>query len=100
MDSIILSKLENIEKMLSEQGLLKKDVLNFNETADYLDISHSHLYKLTSTGSVPHYKPNGKRVYFKRAELDQWLLSNRQDSSGEIEQQAADYILKKGRVQL
>ena len=89
MDSIILSKLENIEKMLSEQGLLKKDVLNFSETADYLDISHSHLYKLTSTGSVPHYKPNGKRVYFKRAELDQWLLSNRQDSAGEIEEQAA-----------
>jgi hypothetical protein len=45
---IILQKLANIETMLQEQNLLKKDVLNLNEAAAYLDISASHLYKLTS----------------------------------------------------
>ena len=100
MDSIILEKLNSIEKMLMEQNMLKKEVLNFNEAAIYLEVSHSHLYKMTSTGAVPAYKPNGKKLYFNRKELDDWLLSNRQSSQEEIEQQAANYLIKKGRVQL
>lgn len=100
MDEIILTKLNSIEKMLQEQNMLKKEVLNFNEAAIYLEVSHSHLYKMTSTGVVPSYKPNGKKLYFSRMELDNWLLSNRQTSLEEIDQQAADYLVKKGRVKL
>jgi excisionase family DNA binding protein len=100
MDEIILKKLECIEQMLTEQNMLKKEVLNFNEAAKYLELSQSHLYKQTSSGAIPHYKPNGKKIYFKRVELDAWLLRNRTDSKDEIEQQAADYLIKKGRIQL
>ncbi|MCL3781170.1 DNA-binding protein [Prolixibacteraceae bacterium JC049] len=100
MSEILLKKLESIETMLLEQNMLKKEVLNFNEAASYLELSHSHLYKQTSTGAIPHYKPNGKKIYFKRVELDNWLLRNRTDSKDEIEQQAADYLTKKGRIQI
>jgi excisionase family DNA binding protein len=100
MDEIILEKLERIETMLAEQNLLQKEVLNFNETAIYLEVSHSHLYKLTSAAIIPSYKPNGKKLYFRRKELDTWLLSNKQVGVDEIEQQAADYLMKKGRVKL
>jgi excisionase family DNA binding protein len=100
MDSIILEKLNSIEMMLMEQNMLKKEVLSFNEAAIYLEVSHSHLYKMTSTGVIPSYKPNGKKLYFNRKELDSWLLSNRQSSQEEIEQQAANYLIKKGRVEL
>jgi excisionase family DNA binding protein len=65
-----------------------------------LELSQSHLYKLTSAGSIPHYKPNGKKLYFNREELDQWLLRNRNATNDEIEQQAADYLIRKGRVKL
>ena len=100
MDSQIFEKLESIEKMLIEQNILRKDVLNFNEAAIYLGVSHSHLYKMTSTGGIPSYKPNGKKLYFNRHELDSWLLSNRKQSQKEIEQEAANYLIKKGRVRL
>ena len=100
MDSIVLEKLNSIKKMLMEQNMLKKEVLTFNEAAIYLEVSHSHLYKMTSTGVVPSYKPNGKKLYFNRKELDSWLLSNKQCSQEEIEQQAANYLLEKGRVEL
>ncbi|HKM94486.1 MAG TPA: helix-turn-helix domain-containing protein [Prolixibacteraceae bacterium] len=100
MDEIILTKLNGIEKMLMEQNMLKKEVLSFNEAAIYLEVSHSHLYKMTSTGVVPSYKPNGKKLYFNRKELDSWLLSNKQFSQQEIEQEAANYLLKKGRTRL
>jgi excisionase family DNA binding protein len=86
--------------MLIEQNMLRKDVLTFNEAAVYLDVSHSHLYKMTSTGVIPSYKPNGKKLYFNRKELDEWLLTNKQLSQDEIQQQAADYIIKKGRIEL
>ena len=100
MDSLILEKLDSIEKMLIEQNMLKKEVLSFNEAAIYLEVSHSHLYKMTSTGLVPSYKPNGKKLYFNRKELDLWLLSNKQVSKEEIDREASGYLLKKGRVRL
>jgi len=96
----ILERLTSIETLLKEQNRLQKEALSFSEACEYLEISSSHLYKLTSTDTIPHYKPNGKKIYFKRTEIDNWLLSNRSASTSEIEQQAANYLLKKGRVKL
>lgn len=94
----ILKRLDKIERLLESQNLVRKDVLNFNEASEYLELSHSHLYKLTSDGAIPHYKPQGKKIYFNRTELDAWLQRNRQTTKEEIEKQAADYIIKKGRA--
>ena len=96
----ILKRLENLQRLIESQGIYSKEVLNFNEACQYLELSQSHLYKLTSAGNVPHYKPNGKKLYFKRTELETWLLRNRSMSAEEVEQQAADYLIKKGRVKL
>jgi excisionase family DNA binding protein len=100
MDNIIIERLNSIEKLLVEQQTMQKQVLNFNETCNYLELSQSHLYKLTSTGAIPHYKPNGKKIYFNRTELDNWLLRNRIDSQYEIDQQAANFLIKKGTIKL
>ncbi len=90
MENIILEKLTNIENLLKGQT---KKPLTFDEAARYLDVSKSHLYKLTSANKIPHYKPQGKRVYFTTAELDTWLLRNPVKTTGKIEQQADDYIV-------
>jgi excisionase family DNA binding protein len=92
----LFKRLDKIEKLITSQGILMKDVLNFDEGCEYLDLSPSHVYKLTSTGGVPHYKPNGKKIYFKRAELDQWLLRNRTTTVDEIEAKAASFQIKNG----
>lgn len=97
MDEILL-RLEKIERLLTSQTMLQKDVLNFNEAAEYLELSLSHLYRLTSTKQIPHFCPQGKKLYFNRQELDAWLQRNRQTTTGEIEKMATDYIIKKGRV--
>jgi len=96
----ILKRLEIIEKHVLDQNLILKNVLNFNEAVVFLEVSHSHLYKLTSSGKIPFYKPNGKKIYFNRVELEEWLLRNRNKTDAEIEQNAADYLIKKGRVKL
>ena len=84
---LILDKLTEIVNKLDEQNLLKKIVLNFDEACKYIDVSASHLYKLTSARQIPHFCPQGKKLYFKREELDEWLLRNRQSTSQETEQQ-------------
>ena len=96
----VLLQLQKITRLLETQNLVRKEVLNFNETCEYLELSQSHLYKLTSTGSIPHYKPNGKKIYFKRIELDEWLLRNRSNSTDEIDKLATDYLLKNKKPRL
>ena len=100
LEQQLLEKLSSIEHQLSKQNLLQKEILTLQDACDYLNVSASYLYKLTCTKQVPHYVPTGKKIYMKRSELDEWLLRNRQSSSSEIEQQAADYLIQKGRVNI
>ena len=93
-EEIILQKLEHLEKLITNQGILQKPVLNFQEAILYLEVSDSHLYKLTSRKEIPHFCPNGKKLYFRRDELDVWLQRNRQTTAAEIEQQASEYLLR------
>ena len=66
-----------------------KVVFNLNDLSDYTGITKSYLYKLTSTAAIPHFKPNGKMVFFNKAEIDQWLQRNRVTLANEIETKAA-----------
>ena len=73
----IVQKIESIEKMLSEQALLKKDVLVSKEAAVYLGLSLGYLYVLTGKNKIPVYKPNDGKLYFRRMDLNRWMLSKR-----------------------
>lgn len=73
-----------------------KEMLTSDETALYMGVSKSYLYKLTMRKEIPHYKPMGKMCYFNRLELEQWLQSNRVATDEELSQKAAAYCLKKG----
>jgi excisionase family DNA binding protein len=84
-------RLRNIETLLSSQ----KTVLNFDEVAAYTGLSKSYLYKLTCSGGIPCYKPQGKHIYFNKPEIDQWLLQNRKATTREIESQAATFVTLK-----
>lgn len=86
------NRLSRIENMLLSQ----KTVLNFNETAVYTGLSKSHLYKLTSTGGIPCYKPTGKKLYFDKEELDEWMLRNKKLSQDEIDDKAENFLMERG----
>ena len=81
-------KLESIEKLL----LTQKNVLNFSEVKLYTNLSESYLYELTSSGGIPCYKPNGKQLYFKKQEIEDWLLSNRKATNIELDELASSHI--------
>ena len=75
----------------SMKDLNSKTVLTMDECVLYTGLSKSTMYKMTSNKVIPHYKPNNKLIYFKRAEVEEWLLSNPIATSADLEQQATDY---------
>ncbi len=62
-----------------------KDILSFKEASHYLDLSESSLYKLTSDLKITFHKPNGGKLYFKKSDLDKWMLQNESKSVVEVE---------------
>lgn len=91
-------KLETTEEVdYQKVCITSKIVLSFKEAQEYSGMSGSYLYKLTSRQQIPHYKPSGKLIYFKREELEAWLLQNRVNTIEEISNKAKVECLKKGR---
>lgn len=75
-NGVLLDRLTEILQKIEEGNMMQKTILSFSEACIYLDISASHLYKLTSAAAIPHFCPQGKKLYFRRDELEQWLQRN------------------------
>ena len=86
----VFDKLTAIESLLVAT---QPKPLTLKEAAEFLDFSRSYLYRLTSQGRIPCYKPEGKRIYFDRAELVNWLKRNRIRPQEEIAEEAATYVV-------
>ena len=98
---LILEKLNTIETLLKHQAKQDRavdiapinDILSITLAAEYLSLSKSSLYKMTSGRLIPFYKVS-KKVYFKRKELDEWIDKHKMKTQEEIEQEAIGYLLK------
>ena len=93
MTNTILERLNEIKSLLN----LQKNILQLDGVCQLTGLSKSHLYKLTMTGGIPHYK-QAKHLYFDRVEVENWLKENSGFNSKDIEQQATNYVTlgKKG----
>ena len=70
-----------------------KAVLTTAETARYLGITKSCLYKWTMDKAIPHYKsPTGKLCFFNRVEIENWMQSIKVKTNDELEQEAQSII--------
>lgn len=87
----ILARLDKIEKLLLEQSTT---LLTFEAAREYLQISKSTLYKLVHFNKIKASKPNGKRLWFSKTDLDNWALQNPNKTNAEIEAEAINYLNK------
>ena len=87
---------EKLNQILIYSLLAAKNVLTLEDVALLTGLSKSHLYRLTCTHQIPYYKPNGKQIYFDRAEIESWMKQNRVATAAEINQQAQEFCMKKG----
>ena len=91
-----MSENKSIEQRIEELEALvyaTKNVLSFDEASKYLNLSKSYLYKLTSAQQIPHYKPQGKMIYFEKDALEAWLRQNPVKTQVQISQEASHYIM-------
>lgn len=91
----IESELKRLGETIEDSGnqksidnLISKENYTLNEAAEYLSISESYLYKLTSRGEIRHSKPGGKLVYFKKEDLDDYLERNPIRTTSEVRNNA------------
>lgn len=76
-----------------------EEILSLKEAAEFLKVSKSCLYKKTSQKQIPYYKPPGcKRIYFRKAELEEWLLSNKVETVSELELNTENYLSKTSKL--
>ena len=57
-----------------------------------MGISKSSLYKMTHSHELPFFRPNGKLIYFEKAELLKWMRQNRSMSEAETKEAAAQKL--------
>ncbi len=104
--AIILEKLERIEHQIqflntclthptSATGI-GTELMNIKQVSEYLYLSVQTIYGFTSKLEIPHIK-RGKRLYFKKEEIDAWLLKSRRKTREEIETAASNYVMKPRR---
>ena len=91
MDKFTLTKGEEFQNVVL---LPQKEILSFNEAVKYLDVSKSFLYKLTSANKISFSKPNNKLIYFQRVDLDNWMLQNRNESIGVLQENLTNYLTR------
>lgn len=89
MNDEIIERLKRIEK---NTVLASKRVLTLEDVSLISGFSMSYLYKLTSTHQIPHYKPNGKNIFFDRDEIEEWLKQNKVETDEAIDRRATTYV--------
>lgn len=55
---------------------ITRPLMTSQDAARYLNISINTLYYYCSKGMLPYYKLHGRRLYFKREELDRYVCSS------------------------
>lgn len=95
MDEETLNRFNRLEKLLTERNLNEKEFLNVDEASLYLGIKKSTLYKFTHTRKIPYFCPEGKLIFFRRTDLNEFLLRNRQQTADEIKRETVNHLRKK-----
>lgn len=88
--SKIQDKLDNIEQLLlqrQEQPQEQDEIMPVARTAKFLDLAVPTVYSKVCRKELPVHK-RGKRLYFYRSELTEWIRSGRKRTAEEIKNEA------------
>ena len=81
------------EKLSTPQPEPTSKWLDVKELREYLPDHPAAptIYGWIRNGLIPYYK-KGKKLSFKRSEIDEWMNSARQQTDVELEANAVDYV--------
>lgn len=82
----LFDKMENIESLLlslNHSPKIHDEILNISEAAALLNLSVATIYFKVSKNEIPVCK-KGKRLYFYKSELTDWIKSGKIATNSEI----------------
>lgn len=100
---VIESRLSNIESLildikhkpsLTSENQNSDKLLTVEEAADFLNLTKPTIYSKVSKGELPYMK-KGKRLYFSKDELLDYIKSGRKETKSEILEKADRYLIPK-----
>jgi len=56
-----------------------KEILNAEEAAEYTGFKKPYVYRLAASGQIKAFKPGGKKLFFCREDLRNWILTNKKE---------------------
>jgi excisionase family DNA binding protein len=68
------------------------EILSTDKAAQFTGFSRTYIYRLVHNQKIPCYKPTGKHLFFKKSELEEFLLHGRQATSSELSDMADDIL--------
>jgi excisionase family DNA binding protein len=71
----------------------EEELLSFEEMCEFLGIAKSTGYQRISRAEIPHFK-KGRRLYFRKSELVEYIESGRRKTRKELEEVAREYLAK------
>ena len=95
---LLHEKLDNIERMVQNLQPEKEtapDLLTVAEAATLLTLAVPTIYSKASRREIPFCK-QGKRLYFSRGELLEWIKSGKKKTFKELREEAEVYLRKSG----
>lgn len=66
------------------------EILTISETAKFLSVSLPTLYQKTAKSEIPHFKV-GRKLYFKKSDLLNWIESKPRFTDSEINQMSNSF---------
>jgi excisionase family DNA binding protein len=94
---IINQKLVSIERQLelinrtldlqSEKRESLNQWMKIDELSEYISLAKQTIYGMTSNKTIPYYK-KGKKLFFKKEEIDKWMNESRKKTQTEFIQDA------------
>lgn len=90
-------KIEHLEKAvlsIADTATFRpqeETLMTINEASGFLHLTKNTLYSLVSKSKIPVCK-RGKRLYFRKNELIEWINDGRRNASSEIINQTEDYL--------
>jgi excisionase family DNA binding protein len=88
MSYLNISKIhKELTEIRSLINVTQAEFIGIDEASKHLGLSKTYIYSLVQKGKLPFYKPNGKKIYFNKLELNEWISKSRVKSSRELAMQ-------------
>lgn len=85
---------ENIKKAIQpSESSTDETFMTIEETAQLINLAKSSVYGLVHQKKIPFNKV-GKKLYFSKPEILQWINSGKQNTKSDIEAKADEYLMK------